>query len=139
MTPHLHPRSRLTTSLFGTTLLVSFLVVGMPHILPCPAPRVKFADSDFEVLEDGRRRRRRPSAEASNDERPGTCKEKHMPLYMTEEERAMMRKKAHECPVPKPPGIIGRLLGFQSEDSRKEQPRPSIVTQRASKVREDDP
>lgn len=137
MTPHLHPRSRLTTSLFGTTLLVSFLVVGMPHILPCPAPRVNFADSDFEVPEDGRRRRRR-SSEASIEDEPSTERRNQMPLHISEEEKAVMRKKAHECPVPKPPGIIGRVLGFQGEDSRGEQSRPQIVTQKVSKTREDD-
>ncbi|KAG6986749.1 hypothetical protein G7Y79_00073g098480 [Physcia stellaris] len=44
--PSLHPRSRLTTSLFTSTLLLSFLVVGMPHILPCPRPRVEYSDED---------------------------------------------------------------------------------------------
>ena len=139
MTPHLHPRSRLTTSLFGTTLLVSFLVVGMPHIVPCPAPRVKFADSDFEVMEDGRRRRRRRTTEASVDKNPRADTEKQMPLQISEDEKVMMRKKAHECPVPKPPGIIGRVLGFEGQDSGEEQSRPRIVTQKTSKVREDDP
>lgn len=139
MTPHLHPRSRLTTSLFGTTLLVSFLVVGMPHIVPCPAPRVKFADSDFEVMEDGRRRRRRRTTEAQIDEKSEVDRGKQMPLHMAEEEKAMMRKKAHECPVPKPPEVIGRVLGFKGEDSGERQSRPGIVTQKASGVRKDDP
>ncbi|KAH6631775.1 hypothetical protein F5144DRAFT_602557 [Chaetomium tenue] len=42
--PHLHPRSRMTSSLFATTVLASFLVVALPHILPCPAPRRAYAD-----------------------------------------------------------------------------------------------
>ena len=137
MTPHLHPRSRLTTSLFGTTLLISFLVVGMPHIVPCPAPRVKFADSDFEVTEDGRRRRRRRTTEPSINE---TCRldgEKQAPLHISEEEKAMMRRQAHECPIPKPLGIIGRILGFQDGDNGDERSRPRIVTERPSKGRED--
>lgn len=50
-----------------------------------------------------------------------------------------MRKKAHECPVPKPPGIIGRILGFKSEDSTEEESRPQLVTHREPKVREKDP
>ena len=84
MPPHLHPRSRLTTSLFSTTLLVSFLVVGMPHILPCPAPRTDFADSD--PAKNGRRRRVRRRVEA-----PDSTEEE-----LNESE--MMLKKAHECP-----------------------------------------
>ena len=138
MTPHLHPRSRLTTSLFGTTLLVSFLVVGMPHILPCPAPRVNFAESDFEILEDGKRRKRRPSTETLSDESAGTDSELQIPLHISEEEKALMKKRAHTCPVPKPPGIIGKVLGFKNEDSEEEQSRPQMVTQKESRAREDE-
>jgi cytochrome c oxidase assembly factor 2 len=29
----------MTSSLFATTVLASFFVVALPHILPCPAPR----------------------------------------------------------------------------------------------------
>ena len=76
----------------------------MPHILPCPAPRTDFADSD--PAKSGRRRRVRRRVEAPNS---------------TEEESSeseMMVKKAHECPVPKPKGIIGRVLGFQDKDEK---------------------
>ncbi|EAQ88107.1 hypothetical protein CHGG_04726 [Chaetomium globosum CBS 148.51] len=34
----------MTSSLFATTVLASFLVVALPHILPCPAPRRAYAD-----------------------------------------------------------------------------------------------
>ena len=102
MPPHLHPRSRLTTSLFSTTLIVSFLVVGMPHILPCPAPRTDFADS--HPAKNGRRRRvrRRVETPDSSEEEPS--------------ESEIMMQKAHECPVPKPKGFIGRVLGFENKD-----------------------
>ena len=138
MTPHLHPRSRLTTSLFGTTLLVSFLVVGMPHILPCPAPRVKFADAEFEVTEEGKQRRRRrptetPKALGSNGEgelasSPG----------ISEEEQIMMKKQSHECPVPKPGGLIGEVLGFGKGETHEKPPRPRIETAKDSRSRGDD-
>ena len=36
MPPALHPRSAATTSLFTGTLLVSFAVVALPHLFPCP-------------------------------------------------------------------------------------------------------
>lgn len=87
-------------------------------------------------MEDGRRRRRR-TTEAPIEESSRADREKKMPLYISEEEKAMMRKRAHECPVPKPPGIIGRFLGFKDGDGGEEQPRPRIETQPASKVRED--
>ncbi|MCJ1277492.1 hypothetical protein MMC21_005305 [Puttea exsequens] len=114
MTPHLHPRSRLTSSLFGTTLLVSFLVVGMPHIFPCPAPRIKYADSEFEVIEDGRqRRRRRPPPTINNAEQLPTAGA-ISGTSLSEAEQENMRKKSHECPVPKPKGIVGQVLGFKN-------------------------
>ncbi|MCJ1314237.1 hypothetical protein MMC25_007917 [Agyrium rufum] len=139
----LHPRSRQTSSLFATTLLVSFLVVTMPHLLPCPAPRVEFAD------EDGRKRRRKvamtaetPSATGTsivadanaqtpraavpqvttstqsttlisdrlkarieseeNDNEVRKASEADWPEGLSEGE--MLRKRSHECPVPKPRG-----------------------------------
>ena len=64
---------------------------------------------------------------------------KQIPLQISEEEKAFMRKKSHECPVPKPPGIIGRVLGFKSDDSTEEESRPQIVTQKEPRVRENDP
>ena len=140
MTPHLHPRSRLTTSLFGTTLVVSFLVVGMPHILPCPAPRVKFADGDFEVTEDGKRRRRRRPADAltpldSGGEGEGAVASS---LEVSEEEKITMRKKSHECPVPKPRGFIGEVLGFRKEETAEKLPWPRIETTKVPRSRSED-
>ena len=121
MTPHLHPRSRLTSSLFGTTLVVSFLVVAMPHIVPCPAPRVQFADSELETLENGqvKRRRTRPirTKGVSQDEESVLGAQ----TAVSVEEEVAMRKAAHECPVPKPHGIIGKLLGFKSPEAEQVQ------------------
>jgi len=28
----------------------------------------------------------------------------------------MLEKEARECPVPKPGGVLGRLLGFQQDE-----------------------
>lgn len=124
MTPPLHPRSRLTTSLFGTTLLVSFLVVGMPHILPCPAPRVRLADAEIQIDADGRKRRKRATGhpEALAESRnPGNI----MPLEdISEDERAVMRRKAHECPVPKPKGWVGQLFGVSPAGPEPARPTP---------------
>ncbi len=135
MTPHLHPRSHLTTSLFGTTLLVSFLVVGMPHIVPCPAPRVKFADSDFEITKDGKRRRRRP-ADDSEENNGGEKGDLALPV-IAEGEKLAMRRSPHECPVPKLRGIIGEVLGFKKEETAEKAPRPRIETTNVSRPRKD--
>ncbi|KAL8675677.1 MAG: hypothetical protein Q9224_007417 [Gallowayella concinna] len=110
----------MTTSLFGTTLLVSFLVVGMPHILPCPVPRTQFAD--YEITEDGKRRRRRrplPKHKASDANACAIQEEAIAPEQaMVAEEQEALRRKAHECPVPKPGGRIGEILGFPEEEQK---------------------
>ncbi|KAI4265597.1 MAG: hypothetical protein L6R38_009301 [Xanthoria sp. 2 TBL-2021] len=122
----------MTTSLFGTTLLVSFLVVGMPHIFPCPAPRTQFAD--YEITEDGKqRRRRRPSSKGSETE--NDVPQHHavtQEQVMTETEQEALRKKAHECPVPKPGGRIGEMLGFPKKDEQVSRPPKILVERRAS-------
>ncbi|KAL8732741.1 MAG: hypothetical protein Q9166_002521 [cf. Caloplaca sp. 2 TL-2023] len=117
MPSHLHPRSRMTTSLFGTTLLVSFLVVGMPHILPCPAPRTQFADNGITV--DGKSRRRRRSSKQTEQVEAGNSSEVQVlkqEQAMAEEQWDALKRKAHECPVPKPGGRIGEILGFPKKD-----------------------
>ncbi|KAK3307075.1 uncharacterized protein B0T15DRAFT_492574 [Chaetomium strumarium] len=132
-TPHLHPRSRMTSSLFATTVLASFLVVALPHVLPCPAPRRTYADGEMHAPGDAeaasRRRRRRTTRPESGDAdvhqgdgaaldsgigivefRPGTND-------MRENANGLRRAKAgrgRECPVPKPGGILGEWLGFNS-------------------------
>lgn len=100
----------------------------MPHILPCPAPRVEFADADFEYSEDGRRRRKRgrprePAVDVSGgDESFGGLQEGAL---NTGDEMELRRKKAHECPVPKPGGVVGEVLGFRKA---REDERPSVET-----------
>ncbi|KAL8963691.1 MAG: hypothetical protein Q9183_004981 [Haloplaca sp. 2 TL-2023] len=113
----------MTTSLFGTTLLVSFLVVGMPHIVPCPAPRAQFAENGLNA--DGKpRRRRRPKPEAAEATEGGgqqalkeekVEKSTRQDFLVTQADGEALRKKAHECPVPKPGGRVGAFLGFPKE------------------------
>lgn len=50
---------------------------------------------------------------------------------VTEEEKAVMRKRAHECPVPKPRGVIGEVLGFRSRDGGDGTPQPRVETVKA--------
>ncbi|KAL2159941.1 hypothetical protein VTH06DRAFT_2074 [Thermothelomyces fergusii] len=97
--PHLHPRSRMTSSLFATTVLASFLVVALPHVLPCPAParRVYYADDGGGGAE----------GEGSG--------------------RGRRAKARRECPVPKPGGMLGEWLGFSGSAGRgagEERTRP---------------
>ncbi|KAL2267605.1 hypothetical protein VTJ83DRAFT_4882 [Remersonia thermophila] len=143
--PHLHPRSRMTSSLFATTLFASFFVVALPHVLPCPAPRRAFADSGAQEgaadaaprrAKTGSRRRREGGAcgreedgigpggvggsvgKADGDGRE-VVEFRPGPGENEDGEagRRLRRAKARrECPVPKPGGILGEWLGFHSSD-----------------------
>ncbi|KAK5998342.1 hypothetical protein PT974_00721 [Cladobotryum mycophilum] len=110
MPPHLHPRSRMTSSLFATTVLASFFVVALPHVLPCPVPRTKFADGEVFVDENGRRKRWRKKEAAATD---GLVQFNQT----TEEDIESAAERAkRECPVPKPGGVLGEWLGFHALD-----------------------
>ena len=130
MTPHLHPRSRMTSSLFGTTLLVSFLVVSMPHIIPCPAPRGMLADSEGRKRA-GTRQRKGCNADAEGDQCAGESTSKSSGSCPAQ---VPAPRTGHECPVPKPTGAIGRFLGFEETSSRPKQVRPSIEVKEEKEI-----
>ncbi|KAE8146232.1 hypothetical protein BDV25DRAFT_143894 [Aspergillus avenaceus] len=126
MPPHLHPRSRSTSSLFAGTLLASLAVVGLPHLFPCPAPRRTLADSEMIVTADGQqvpriRRRRRKDAEMLAPEGnalPQTQQPDEVStFFQMEEEAERLAKLGRECPVPKPGGVLGELLGFSGHSN----------------------
>ena len=137
--PHLHPRSRSTSLLFSSTLLAAFIVVGLPHIYPCPAPRKRLADSSDRIIisddsqqqqalavrrkaEEGRRREEQlVGSHAAEDDDEGCGKEmvgsvrlraQRELLLRAQEEAKVLDKSARECPVPKPSGVLGSILGF---------------------------
>ncbi|KAI1766226.1 hypothetical protein GGR53DRAFT_223972 [Hypoxylon sp. FL1150] len=127
MPPHLHPRSRMTSSLFATTVAVCFFVVALPHALPCPAPRVAYADSETAADGTRRRRRRRPEPAVVKDgiaqfESSSEDFERRTAAQTSGAAAAVGRtRRDRECPVPKPRGVIGELMGFnksQEEDSK---------------------
>jgi hypothetical protein len=141
MPPHLHPRSRVTSSLFVTTLLASFVVVGLPHIFPCPVPRTGLADSVVTVDSEGRRirKRRRNLDDSSASEESQGCMQvgttggdKEDTGMTIEEEARILEMRARECPVPKPGGLVGEFLGFKNNKSPesgdgRERRRPASV------------
>jgi len=143
MPPHLHPRSRLTSSLFATTLFASFFVVALPHALPCPAPRGAWADevdgaeaggeerdadADADGLRRRRRRRRRVCAVGEEGEgerggkgvRLGGVEGDVQPGLIPREKKTLRR----ECPVPKPGGLVGEILGLKKKADEDEKGRP---------------
>jgi len=99
------------------------MVVGLPHILPCPAPRVAFADDEVMIGEDGRRMRRRRRCIPTNSsaplppEKPATStglekeEDSEDELVSIQELKEKMMKR--ECPIPKPSGKVGEMLGFK--------------------------
>ncbi|KAF2969632.1 hypothetical protein GQX73_g3888 [Xylaria multiplex] len=120
MPPHLHPRSRMTSSLFATTVAASFLVVGLPHILPCPAPRVAYADA---ASPDGSRRRtRRRSPQQTTQVKDGIAQfdgvgdsgGRRSGETETSTLTTTAPREKRECPVPKP-GVIGQIIGFKRD------------------------
>ena len=131
MPPHLHPRSAATSTLFAGTLLASFIVVGIPHIFPCPVPRRNYADTKRQLVDENGK----PIANEKPDQRPLLTKSaaasrtsdnkvKHLQneaelFRQLQQEAEILEKQARECPVPKPKGFVGKILGF---DNRQPEP-----------------
>lgn len=101
----------MTSSLFATTMLASFLVVGLPHVLPCPAPRITYADGEIVEDENGRRRRRRRVQQQSQEVQGGVIQFNNITQADLVNNQGERSKR--ECPVPKPGGKVGELLGFR--------------------------
>lgn len=104
----------MTSSIFVTTLLASFAVVTLPHILPCPAPRVAYTEG--EVCPDGKRRRRRKCApEVATDglvKEGKPCQPSAAVCGGEDLEVIDGTREKRECPIPKPGGVVGKMLGF---------------------------
>jgi cytochrome c oxidase assembly factor 2 len=126
MPPHMHPRSRMTASLFTTTLMVSFLVVAAPHLIPCPVDPRTLADS-ADPTREGRRRRRRPIA----DDAPDALAEERARRQHLEDRLAPRR----ECPIPKPGGLVGTVLGLKHDSDDSDDDAPLSVTQHVERAR----
>jgi len=144
MPPHLHPRSTATSTLFASTLIASFIVVGIPHVFPCPRARRGYADAertvekqlnsplvgeDGEIEAGGRGKvtgkdtRTRSMSVAGGgvdvQKERGISEEDRALFQQLEEESKVLQREARECPVPKPRGWVGRMLGFDGQASEK--------------------
>ena len=118
MVAHLHPRSRSTMSLFSGCLAICFAVVAAPHVLPCPVDKTQLADSAASADGEPRRRRRRKQSAAPLESDPSDEDD-------TTNINDMGRPK-RECPVPKPSGLIGQVMGFKPSEQRQ---NPTIIIQ----------
>lgn len=103
-------------------MIASFFVVTLPHVLPCPAPRVTYADGEIIQDENGKRRRRRRPVLQEPEVQNGIVQFDNI----AEEDLAEMegRKNKRECPVPKPGGKVGELLGFKKTDKNDNTKNP---------------
>lgn len=78
-----------------------------------------------------RRRRRKdvdvdPSTVRANHPSPsGAVDEEVTTYFQTEEEAVKMAQNSRECPVPKPKGVLGELLGFRNVGSSEQHQAPS--------------
>lgn len=88
--------------------MVSFLVVATPHLLPCPVDPRTLADSP-DPDKRRRRRRRNLEEEACDD----GLSEEWRKRKLLEEKLAPKR----ECPIPKPGGLVGQVLGLKNMGS----------------------
>lgn len=102
----------MTSSLFATTALASFFVVALPHILPCPAPRVAYAEGEIIEDQNGRRRRRRRPQAQDMEAKDGVIE-----FNSIVQDDIVKKDGKRECPVPKPGGIVGELFGFRKPSS----------------------
>lgn len=107
----------MTSSLFAATVVASFLVVGVPHILPCPAPRVAFADGDMSA--DGQPKRRRRRRVENTEGKDEILQFETEPGSVSADRAAALKR---ECPVPKPGGVLGSMLGFHKDDNNDNNP-----------------
>ncbi|KAG9549642.1 hypothetical protein KCU77_g6116, partial [Aureobasidium melanogenum] len=117
MVAHLHPRSRSTMSLFSGCLAICFAVVAAPHVLPCPVDKTQLADSASPDGEPRRRRRRKQSAPSPDSDQQDDNDMSSL---------SDMDRPKRECPVPKPSGLIGQVMGFKPQEQRQ---NPTIIIQ----------
>ncbi len=84
-------------------------------------------------MEDGRRRRRRRQNNTSMQHEESEEKiEKALGGLAIEDHREAMRKRAHECPVPKPRGLIGELFGLKKHEEEQETPKTIVETRKTN-------
>jgi cytochrome c oxidase assembly factor 2 len=113
MPPALHPKSTQTLSLFTTTLVLGFGVVTLPHVFPCPVDHKRRVFADGDTPERRRKRRIADSGTTTESKEPLTASDRDSDMFTQEPSK-------RECPVPKPSGYLGQLLGFGSKTNQRE-------------------
>ncbi len=97
------------------------------------------------MTEDGRRRRRRqrpkPAPETTSISPPTSVSSaEELSLDETVVDERLSMDRTRECPVPKPGGRVGKILGFRESAGDSQQPRrariPVETRGRDSKIRD---
>jgi cytochrome c oxidase assembly factor 2 len=94
----------------------------VPHILPCPAPRIAYADGELAADGTTKRRTRRKSVDMQDLAKEGSSEVNQLDTDSIDgpdgiEEQTSGKRSRRECPIPKPSGRVGELLGFKNERS----------------------
>jgi cytochrome c oxidase assembly factor 2 len=119
MPPILHPKSPQTLSLFTTTLALAFGVVTLPHVFPCPVDHRRKMYADGETPER-RRMRKMANAGSTASDNSASDATQHTDIFARDPSK-------RECPVPKPTGLIGQLLGFRESSAQRENVKVEIA------------
>ena len=85
------------------------------------------ADTDLIEGQDGRWRRTVREGDRNGLEEE---EEEAEALLVLAEQRKRLEKKGHECPIPKPGGIVGEVLGLGNRTERIRKTRPEVVVQK---------
>lgn len=85
------------------------------------------ADTDSTREHNGDRRRKRRIETNGVDEEEDDVEVTSISLA---EEGERIKKQGHECPIPKPGGIVGEVLGLGKRDDRMKKLRPEVVVER---------
>ena len=86
------------------------------------------ADTDPTGEHNGNRRKRRKRMDSNGLVDEENDVEGASISLAKESER--LKKQGHECPVPKPGGIVGQVLGFGKKDDKMRRERPEVVVER---------
>lgn len=99
--------------------------------MPCPAPRIAYADGEMPGDGTQKRRRRRRKCINTDGSPQEECKDLSQLEGVSMDEGESMAdqlreaRSTRECPVPKPGGIVGEILGFRSKSSTSEEGKGS--------------
>ena len=56
--------------------------------------------------------------------------------YISQQEAEALRKRAHECPMPRPSGRIGQVLGYKKAQEDYRDPDTQIEARAADRMKE---